>query len=85
MAEDPFMPTPNDTAPELLTAEEVAALLRISLRTFNRHQLRGEGPQCKRVGRQRRWLRTTVVSWLEATDPDPQPSEKEATGRRAIG
>jgi len=49
---------------ELLTAHEVAALLKISLRTFERMLQRGDGPVCSRIGRQRRWRAADVQMWV---------------------
>jgi excisionase family DNA binding protein len=54
-----------DDAGELLTKREVAALLRISVRTLERLTEAGEGPSSIKFGRSRRWRRADVERWLE--------------------
>lgn len=74
MQDDPEMSSPHDSDNELLTATDVAAFLRVSLRTFNRLHLAGEGPPHLRIGRQRRWRRSDVEAWIASglrTEPSP--------------
>ena len=59
------MPARIDAENDLLTATEVAAYLRVSVRTFNRLHLAGRGPNHLLVGRQRRWRRSDVATWIE--------------------
>ncbi len=54
----------HDFVDELLTATDVAAYLRVSLRTFNRLHLAGEGPTHLLIGRQRRWRKSDVAAWV---------------------
>jgi excisionase family DNA binding protein len=49
----------------LLTEEEVAALLQVSLPTVHRLRLEGSGPPCVEVGRQMRYRQAVVQRWLE--------------------
>ncbi|MBL0040046.1 MAG: helix-turn-helix domain-containing protein [Xanthomonadales bacterium] len=48
----------------LLDANEVARVLAVSRRTFEALLARGEGPNFLTVGRQRRWSRNDVESWM---------------------
>ena len=68
---------------ELLTAHEVAALLKISLRTFERMIRAGNGPVCSRIGRQRRWRVQDVHAWV-AQQQTPSP-QSEKGGDRSSG
>jgi excisionase family DNA binding protein len=52
-------------AAELLTAREVAELLRVSVSTLERLTRAGDGPPSVKFGRSRRWLRRDVDQWLE--------------------
>jgi excisionase family DNA binding protein len=53
------------TLPALLTASEVAALLRINLKTVYDLNARGLLPGARRLGRRAlRWHRDTVLEWL---------------------
>ena len=65
------MATPR--ADELLTAIEVAAMLKISLRTLERVIRAGNGPDWSRIGRQRRWRAQDVHAWVarqKASSPE---------------
>ncbi len=70
-------------ADELLTALEVAALLKISLRTLERVVRAGNGPVCSRIGRQRRWRAQDVHAWV-AQQKTP-PAQPEKGGDRSSG
>jgi predicted DNA-binding transcriptional regulator AlpA len=48
----------------LLTEEEVAALLEVSLSTLRRLHLEGAGPPCLEIGRQVRYRHAVVQRWL---------------------
>jgi excisionase family DNA binding protein len=50
---------------DLLTEEEVAALLQVSLPTVHRLRLEGSGPPCVEVGRQMRYRQAVVQRWLD--------------------
>jgi excisionase family DNA binding protein len=52
-------------ADELLTARELAAELKVSLRTLERWRARGIGPAYVRLGRTVRYRRSDVNTWLE--------------------
>lgn len=49
----------------LYSLNELAALLKISARTLESLILTGAAPPHVRIGRQRRWVHTDVVCWLE--------------------
>lgn len=55
------MPEP---LPELLTQAEVAAWLRIPVRTLKDWRYRDVGPIARRAGRHVRYTRRDVESWL---------------------
>lgn len=60
----------------MLTKHELAELLRVHPRTIERLVLAGQLPRGWRVGRQVRWLRDEVISFL-----DPQ-HDSHMSGRR---
>jgi excisionase family DNA binding protein len=49
----------------LLTEQEVAALLQVTLPTVQRLRLEGSGPPCVEIGRQTRYRQAVVQRWLE--------------------
>jgi predicted DNA-binding transcriptional regulator AlpA len=48
----------------LVTADEFAAILRISRRKFDAMYLKGEMPACLRIGRQRFWQPQDIRIWM---------------------
>lgn len=48
----------------LLSADEIAQILRISKRTLESMIARGEGPPMMTIGRQRRWRLCDLEEWL---------------------
>ena len=50
----------------LLTEEEVAALLQLSVPVVRRLHLEGAGPPCVKIGRQTRYRQAVVQRWLAA-------------------
>lgn len=48
----------------LLNANDLAALLQISVRTVRKMAKDGTGPKCLRVGRQIRWEQQAVDEWI---------------------
>jgi predicted DNA-binding transcriptional regulator AlpA len=48
----------------LLTEEEVAAMLQVTLPTVRRLRLEGSGPPCVVIGRQNRYRQAVVQRWL---------------------
>jgi excisionase family DNA binding protein len=54
----------TDRGPDVMTAEEAAEYLRVSLRTFKALRKLGEGPPGSKVGRQWRYRRTALDQWL---------------------
>ena len=50
---------------ELLTEQELAALLKVSVRTVRTWRTEGTGPPALRIGRGVRYRRRDVDAWLE--------------------
>jgi len=63
---------PND---ELLTMQEVAAIVRVPLATLRYWRHLGTGPRGFRIGRSVRYWRTEVHTWLQQ-----QSNRSQATG-----
>jgi hypothetical protein len=51
---------------DLLTAQEVADLVRVHLVTFRKWCLAGKGPVCTDLHGQKRYARSAVLSWLQS-------------------
>ena len=60
----PALPPPNDGS-DVMTADEVAALLRLDRKTVYDYAGRGEIP-CQRLGKRILFSRAALVSWLSA-------------------
>lgn len=59
------MPDPGiNELPRVLTADEVASLLRVNIETIYRLARKGRMPGCRRVGRSLRFDRRVVLDWL---------------------
>lgn len=58
-----------ETSLGLLTAREVAGMLKISLKTLRRRILRGEFPEPIKLRGSRRWRREQVQTWLAESTP----------------
>jgi predicted DNA-binding transcriptional regulator AlpA len=59
---------------DLLTMEEVAAVVRVPLATLRYWRHLGTGPRGFRIGRGVRYWRTEVLDWLEQQSDRPQVS-----------
>jgi excisionase family DNA binding protein len=59
----------------LLTEEEVAALLQVSVPIVRRLSLEGSGPPCVKIGRQRRYRQAVVQRWLAGEGQRSSPAE----------
>lgn len=57
--------------PLLLTADEVVKLIRISRRKFDALYLSGDAPVCIRIGRQRFWMQSDILDWLNRLRETP--------------
>lgn len=55
----------KDGAPEYLTIDEVAALLRVPNSTLYAHRTRGTGPRSARVGRHVLYRRADVLDFID--------------------
>jgi excisionase family DNA binding protein len=72
-ANDVTTPVPE---PEVLMVEELAALLRIEVKSTYDLLARGEIPGAVKVGRLWRIHRATVVAWLSGQISDPRPRKR---------
>lgn len=69
----------QDRPAEVMTTEEAAAYLKLSVRTFKKLRYTGEGPPGALIGRQWRYRRSTLDAWLaerettqsESSEADP--------------
>jgi predicted DNA-binding transcriptional regulator AlpA len=59
----------------LLTEEEVAALLQVSVPLVRRLHLEGAGPPCVKIGRQTRYRQSVVQRWLAGDAQGSSPVE----------
>ncbi len=59
--------TPAESEPEIMTAAEVAALLRVNRKTLYEAVQRDQIPGVVRVGRILRFHRDAVLSWIRAS------------------
>ncbi len=59
----------TNTAPVLLSADEVAAMLGVSERTLWRLLSAGKVPQPVRFGRSTRWRAAEVADWIDRGCP----------------
>jgi excisionase family DNA binding protein len=55
---------------EILTTDEVCALLKIEKRTLYKRTSEGTGPPFYKIGRHNRWKRSEVLAWFEAHRAD---------------
>ena len=51
---------------EILTTEEVCALLKIKKATLYRHTSQGTGPPFYKIGKHNRWKRSEVLAWFDS-------------------
>ena len=59
----------------LLTEEEVAVLLQVSVPLVRRLHLQGAGPPCVKIGRQTRYRQAAVQRWLDGDGHGSSPVE----------
>jgi predicted DNA-binding transcriptional regulator AlpA len=81
---------PESFMEALVTANEFAAILRISRRKFDAMYLKGETPACLRIGRQRFWLPQDIATWMsKLVEPrvaaDIKPSADHQQGQSKNG
>jgi excisionase family DNA binding protein len=69
----------------LLSREEVAAYLRVSLPTLELWARNGEGPKMVRVGRGCRYRLSDVRAFVEGAPTDGRPKRNEAPVRGCLG
>ena len=56
----------------LLTEQDGADLVEMSLSMLRRWQRNGTGPPCREISRLVRYRKAAVQRWAEASRPDPQ-------------
>jgi excisionase family DNA binding protein len=56
---------------EILTTDEVAALLKVPLATLYQWMSRGESPPYYKIGRYARFKRSEVIAWSESHVDEP--------------
>jgi excisionase family DNA binding protein len=61
----------TDSTPILISAEELARLMRVSERTLWRLLSAGKVPRPVRIGRSTRWRYAEVREWIERGCPAP--------------
>lgn len=61
----------SSTHHELLTVEEVAALLRVPVRTLHQWRYLDRGPRAAKVGRRLLYRRTDIDTWLDSRSSTP--------------
>ena len=54
----------EENLPDVLTVDELAALLRLNRKTVYEAVARNEIPGCQRIGRSIRFSRQAVLNWL---------------------
>lgn len=69
------------TTPELMTAEDVAAMLGINVKTVYAGAAAGEIP-ARRVGRRFLFVRSVIEDWLTTAPEGPPPSRRAAHTRK---
>ena len=79
----PCSPELTPISPEVLTADEVAALLRVNRKTVYEAAQRGELPH-RKLGRRLLFERSIILAWLrhEHDVPRGKPPTLRAAGRR---
>jgi excisionase family DNA binding protein len=58
-----------ESAPMMMTADELAETLCISLRQVWRLKAKGDLPKPVNIGRNVRWRRSDIIEWIEAGCP----------------
>ena len=56
---------------DILTTDEVCALLKIRKQTLYKRTSNGTGPPFYRVGRHNRWKRREVLAWFDTLRREP--------------
>ena len=71
-----------DAPPELMTAEQVAALLLLPRSTVEGYARSGVLPSIK-IGKHRRFVRTDVVNFIDALRRPPPRAPRQSPRRRS--
>jgi excisionase family DNA binding protein len=75
-AESEVCPSNQQQQPEVLTVDEVAALLRVNRKTVYEAIRRSEFPGARRIGGTIRICRRTVLAWLAEGQPSVSRSSR---------
>jgi len=65
----------------MMTADELARELQVSLRTLRSWNEEGRIPEPAKIGRAVRWPRETIVAWIAAGSPRRRDWEGRRNGR----
>jgi len=65
----------------MMTADELARELQVSLRTLRSWDSEGRIPEPTKIGRVVRWPRDTIVEWIAAGSPRRRDWEGRRNGR----
>jgi excisionase family DNA binding protein len=71
----PGRPSRGQVTERLLTQQQLADELQVSLRTLERWRQEGTGPAFIRVGRSPRYRRADIDAWLERQRRGEEPAE----------
>jgi excisionase family DNA binding protein len=69
-------------SPILLSVQDLAALLNISVRTVWRQDSSGQMPRPVRIGRTVRWFEEEILAWVRAGCPSRKVWEASGRNRR---
>jgi len=74
---------PDGQSPLMMTVQELARELQLSVKTVRRHEKEGKIPEPARLGQQIRWPRQMILDWIAADCPSRD--EWKWKGRRPPG
>jgi len=67
---------------EYITKDEVAALLRVSVRTITSYLKQGLLPRPMQLGRKLLWDKSTLFQFIQTPAPSPAPAKPEGPAKR---
>ena len=70
-----------DGLPDLLTRSELASFTGISVATFARWAMTGEGPAMTKLGRAARYRKAAVLAWLDRGEAEAASVQWGSPGR----
>ena len=85
-------PSGDETTRDILTIEEAAALLGVSVKTFNK-VLHSESIPARKIGREWKFSRKALIEWVgngrsaefyrDSGEEEPEPTVERSTNDRA--